>query len=375
MAAVVFLALRDLAHSRSKAILNSLAIAAVVFTFLLLSALAQTLGDLSQEADIGRNLVVIEGDIIDPSDATLEPAAVLAAEQLAPDLVSKVSPVIYRNLRLNDRLVQFRAANIADWPSIHHLSLVEGRWPEGAGEIVVSEGVTSLDDWGPGSTLTIFGSEFEVSGVVRFEGTAFASVWMDLPVAQALFGPDRGYQLMLIEIASGADADESRAALQAHPALSGRYQVFFEDNYTRRNTRILEDIQGTARAMGIIALVAIVLGSYNATALSLVERQRQIGIMRVVGFGPNSVRQLLLLQAIMQGLVGFGLGLLASMLFVAYQQNTAQLYAFGWPLTFRLTPEIVVLGLIFTLGLAGIGAVLATRTMLAATPAEAMGAL
>ena len=114
MATVVFLALRDLAHSRGRAILNSLAIAAVVFTYLLLSALAQTMGDLSQEAIVSHNLVVIEGDIIDPSDATLDPAAVQAATELGPELVNRASPVIYRNLRLDERLVQFRAANLAD---------------------------------------------------------------------------------------------------------------------------------------------------------------------------------------------------------------------------------------------------------------------
>jgi len=372
MAAITFLALKDLAHSRGRVILNSLAIAAVVFTYLLLSALAQTLGNLSQEAVVSRNLVIIEGDIIDPSDATLDPAAVQAVAELAPDLVSRVSPVIYRHLRLDERLVQLRAANLADWTTIHHLSLVEGRWPEGPGEVAISDGVLSLGDWGLGSTLTIFGSDFEVSGVVQFEGIAYASIWMDLPVAQSLFGPDRGYQLMLVEMARGADASEARVALQAHPQLADRYEVFFEDNYTRRNTRILEDIQGTARAVGVIALLAVILGSYNATGLSLVERQRQIGILRVVGFRPGAVRQLLLLQALMQSVVGFGLGLLFALAFVVYQQSAAQLYVYGWPLSFSLTLEIVVLGLLLTLGLAGLGAILATRTMLANTPAEAM---
>jgi len=372
MATIIFLALKDLAHSRGRAILNSLAIAAVVFTYLLLSALAQTMGNLSQEAAVGRNLVIIEGDFIDPADATLDPAAVQAAEELSPDLVSQVSPVIFRNLRLDERLVQFRAANLADWTTIHHLSLVDGRWPEGPGEIAISDGVVTLGEWGPGSSMIIYGSDFEVSGVVQFEGTAYASVWMDLPVAQSLFGPDRGYQLMLVEMAPGANADEVRAALQRHPQLAERYEVFFENNYTRRNMRTLEDIQGTARAVGLIALVAVILGSYNATGLSMVERQQQIGILRVVGFKPGAVRQLLLLQALVQGLAGFVLGLLAALAFVAYQQSVAQLYAYGFPLSFSLTMEIVTLGLFLTLSLAGLGAIFATRTMMASTPAEAM---
>jgi ABC-type antimicrobial peptide transport system permease subunit len=332
------------------------------------------LGKLGQEAAVSRKQVVIEGDIIDPSDATLDPAAVQAAIELAPDFVSVASPVIFRYLRLDERLVQFRAADLADWTTVHHLSLVDGRWPDGPAEIAISDGVLSLGDWRLGSVMTIFGSDFEVSGVVQFEGTAFASLWMDLPVAQSLFSHQRGYQFMMVEIAGGADADEARAALGAHPQIADRYEVFFEDNYARRNTKSLADIQGTARAVGLIALLAIILGSYNATSLNMAEHQRQIGILRVVGFKPGAVRLLLLVQALLQSLAGFGLGLLVAIAFVAYQQSGPQLYAYGWPLAFSLTLEIVAVGLFLTLGLAGLGALVATRSMLATSPVEALAA-
>jgi ABC-type antimicrobial peptide transport system permease subunit len=195
---------------------------------------------------------------------------------------------------------------------------------------------------------------------------------MDLPVAQELFGSGRGYQLMLVEVARGADAEATQMALQSDPRLAGRYQVFLEDNYTRRNTQALQDIQVTARAISIIALLAVILGTYNATSLSLVERRRQIGILRVVGFKPGSVRQMLLLQALFQGLISYGLALLLALAFVAYQQSIGQLYAFGWPLSFTLTPGAVILGLVLDLGFSSLGALLATRSMISASPVQAM---
>jgi len=359
-------------HFRGRVLLNIIAIAAIVLAYLLLSALAQTLGNLSQEADVSRNMVVIDGDVLDPSDATLDPDAVQAATDLSPDLIGRVSPMIFRHLRINERFVQLRAANLADWSTIHHLSLERGQWPDQPGKIAISNGAAAIGDWDLGSSVKIFGSQFEVMGIVRFEGTEYASIWMDLPLAEALFGPDRGYQLMLVEIARRADADTARASLQADPRVSDRYEVFFEDNYTRRNTSFLKDIQGTANAVVTVALLGVMLGTYNATNLSLIERERQIGILRVVGFRPWAVRFLLLIQAIIQGLFGFSVGLLAALIVLARQQYADQLYAFGWPLTLTLTPKMILLGMSLTVGLAALGSLLATRRMLTPRPAEVL---
>ncbi len=372
MVTIIFLTLKDLDHDRRRVLLNIIALTAVIFSYLLLTAMAHTLGTLSQEAHISRNLVVVEGDIVDPSDATLETAAVQAATDLVPDLVSRVSPMIFRHLRINDRLIQLRAVDLTDWTTVHHLSLAEGRWPDGAAEVVISDGAVAVADWDLGSNMTIYGQTFQVVGLVTLEGTAFASIWMDMPVAQELFGPSRGYQLMVVEVARGVDAETTQTALQSDPRMAGRYQVFLEDNYTRRNTQALQDIQVTARAISIIALLAVILGTYNATSLSLVERQRQIGILRVVGFKPGSVRQMLLLQALLQGLIGYGLALLFALAFVGYQQSIDQLYAFGWPLSFTLTPSSLVLGLVLSLSFSALGALLATRSMITASPVQAM---
>jgi hypothetical protein len=372
MVTIIFLALKDLDHDRRRALLNIIALTAVIFSYLLLTALAQTLGTLGQGANVSRNLVVVEGDIFDPSDATLETSAVQAATDLVPDLVSLVSPMIFRHLRINDRMVQLRAVDQNDWTSVHHLSLVEGRWPNGVGEVVISDGAVAVAGWDLGSNITIHGQTFQAVGLVTLESTAFASIWMDLPVAQELYGPGSGYQLMVVEVARGADAETTHRVLQSDPRLAGRYQVFFEDNYTRRNAQALQDIQTTAQAISLIALLAVILGTYNATSLSLVERRRQIGILRVVGFKPGSVRQMLLLQALLQGLISYVLALLLALAFVAYQQSIWQLYVFGWPLSFTLTPGVIILGLVLTLGFSGLGALLATRSMVSASPVQAM---
>ncbi len=372
MAALTILILKELRHDWRRVGLNIIAIATVIFAFLLLFTLGETLGSLTIVADISRNLVVIEGDIVDPSDATLDKPAIQAAEELSPNLVSAVSPMIYRHLRINDKLVQLRAADLDDWLGIHHLSLANGRLPDGPGEVAITSGAASILGGDLGAVVTIFGSEFKVVGLVEHTGTPFASIWLDLDQAEALFGPTRGYQLMLVEVAAGVDGDVAKSALEADPRISSQYHVFFEDNYTRRNTQALNDVQGIARVMSIISLMAIILGTYNATSLQLSEKERQLGILRIIGFEYRTIYRLQLAQTLFQSVVGFVFGLIATTFFLIFWGSSQQVFIFGWPLRFALTLSTVSLGLIFTLLFAWLGTLFATRRMINRSPAKAI---
>lgn len=372
MAALTILILKELRHDWRRVGLNIIAIATVIFAFLLLFTLGETLGSLTVGADISRNLVVIEGDFVDPSDATLDKSAIQAAEELTPNLVSAVSPMIYRNLRINDKLVQLRAADLVDWPGIHHLSLADGRLPNGPGEVAITSGAASILGGGLDSIVTIFGSEFRVVSLVEHTGTPFASIWLDLDQAEALYGPTRGYQLMLVEVAPGADGDAAKSALEADPRISSQYHVFFEDNYTRRNLQALKDLQGIAQAMSIISLLAIILGTYNATSLQLSEKERQLGILRVIGFEYQTIYRLQLAQTLFQSIFGFVFGLIAMTIFLLARGPSQQLFIFGWPLRFALTLSTVLLGLIFALLFGWLGTLFATRRMLFSSPAKAL---
>lgn len=372
MAALTILMLKELRHDWQRVALNIIAIATVIFAFTLLFSLGETLGSLTVGGDISRNLVVIEGDIVDPSDATLDDSAVQAAQELAPSPVSRVSPMIFRHLRINDKLIQLRAAALEDWPDIHHLSLAEGRLPDGPGEAAITDGVVSILGGGLNSVVTIFGSEFTVVGLVELSGTPFASIWMDLDEAISLFGPKRGYQLMLIEVARGVDGDEAKTSLEADPRISGRYHVFFEDNYTRRNTQVLSDVQGIAQAMSIISLLAITLGTYNATSLRISEKGRQLAILRVIGFERQVIYRLQLLQSLFQSTAGFILGLTAATLFMSFRGPSQELFVFGWPLSFSVTATTVLLGLVLTLLFSWLGTLLATRRAAGVSPIQAL---
>jgi putative ABC transport system permease protein len=188
---------------------------------------------------------------------------------------------------------------------------------------------------------------------------ALATVWVPLEAAQELFAPRRDYQMMIVQVAPGMDAEEIRQSLQAR--LGERYTVFFEDSYTRRNNQGLQELNGLGKAASVIALLAVTLGTYTATQLSLAERAREIGILRAVGFSRGAVGRLLLVRALLQSLLAFAAGLAAAWAYIVYRQSTAPIFVVGYPLTLVVTLRQTLIGVALTGGLAWLGAWLSTR--------------
>ena len=251
-----------------------------------------------------------------------------------------------------------------DWKSVFHLELLEGQWPTDLGEVAVGEGAAEAFGWKSGTLLTIYGSQFRVTAVARLPGSVFASIWMPLETAQKLFGMKRGYQLMYVQVAPGADAEKVRLQIQEDPRLAGKYAVFFEDSYSRKNNQILSDIRSLMAIGSSLALLAVTFGTYNSTSLSIIERSREIGILRAVGFSHTALGNILGVRATLQSWFAFFAGLISAIGYIIYQRAYAQLFVFGFYITFKITWQIIIFGFLLTSILAIFGAWLSSRRLL-----------
>jgi ABC-type antimicrobial peptide transport system permease subunit len=192
----------------------------------------------------------------------------------------------------------------------------------------------------------------------------YASVWLPIEAAQALFAPRSTSQFLYVQVAPGVDAADVLEKLQNDPRLAGQYTVYFEENYTRRNTQIVKDLASLMRVVSLIALLAVSFGAYNATALSIVERRREAGILRAVGFEPRSVRAFLLVRALWIGLLAWAVGLGVAFGFASYQANTQPLFVYGLPMIYRMTSSNALIALGWVAALTPLGAWLASRQFL-----------
>jgi putative ABC transport system permease protein len=143
------------------------------------------------------------------------------------------------------------------------------------------------------------------------------------------------------------------------PAAVDRALEEIEVRYKALNPSVLvayEDREASLRAVRILslmlaAMVVIVgaiaaIGIANTLTMNIIERRREVGIMRAVGAGAAELGGLLAVEASFIGLVGAGVGILAGIP-LAHLLVTMTGEAL-FKLTFTLPPEL----LLMTTGLA-----------------------
>jgi len=106
--------------------------------------------------------------------------------------------------------------------------------------------------------------------------------------------------------------------------------------YADSLTDILESMQKTSSsirivlgAIGAVSLLVASIGITNTMVMSIYERTREIGIMKVIGSSLRDIKKLFLFEAAMIGLLGGIAGLLLSYS-VSYGLNTAGFALMGF---------------------------------------------
>jgi ABC-type antimicrobial peptide transport system permease subunit len=361
------LSVQDLLRDRSRTLLSLIGLSVVISGYFILSALSGALSSYLSNTSINRNLIVIQKDVLDASDATIKPEVIEAARDLIPGKVSRISPNNFRHTSLGGHVVQLRASDPQDWEPVYHLVLIKGSWPgdddllssrtgathESEAQIAAGEGIALTNNWQVGSDVEIFGTQFIISGIFRAPGSAFASVWMPSETFMKLFDIQRGFQSLLVLAAAGVDSEAVRAELENDPRLGGAYAVYFEDDYTQRGLQFLKDLSSLITISSLVALLGITFGIFNAVNLSTAEHGYEIGILLGIGFSQRRVRSFLLVRFTLLGLLAYTVGLAMALLYTTSQQLFNPLFVLGFPLVLQITPGMAFTGfcLVFTLAL------------------------
>ena len=244
-------------------------------------------------------LLIISRNVFDPSESAISDQDFLPARELIPEYVKSVSPLVFKIINSNGNLIQLRAARLEDMQSVHSLQLISGDWPAAAKQVVIGEGTAALTNWKIGQSIHFYGADFIVTGLVRAPGTKFSAIWMTLDAANDLFDLKGVYQFGWVQLQPALDSEAVRARLQNDPRLIDRFEVFFADNLYQEYTKALSDLKGVSGLLVLLALSAVMLGTYGNIFLILSERSRDITILRAIGFQSASIRALITLRTLL----------------------------------------------------------------------------
>jgi putative ABC transport system permease protein len=217
------------------------------------------------------------------------------------------------------------------------------------GEVIVSEtfsmkfGLRENDDvlmQAPGGPR-----EFRIAGVFYDYTTENGMVMMDLAIYRKIWKDSRLNRATLY-LKDPSRLEEVRKNLVEN--LSGKYQILAVSNRELRDEilRIFDQTFAIAHALKVIAFVVAILGIINSMLAMVIERERDIGILRAIGTFKAQIRKMTLIEAQLMGLVGFVLGAVSGVLLSMVLIYVINKQSFGWTIQFFPVPSVFIQSLV-----------------------------
>lgn len=178
--------------------------------------------------------------------------------------------------------------------------------------------------------------EYTVRGITKEEGVLNAL--MMLPELRSHIGIDE-YERIQVRVVSNEALPIVEQAL-----IDEGYRVTALSKTVEQASKIFQGIQATLAVFGGIALIVSAIGMFNTMTVTLLERTKEIGIMRTIGASPSDVKTLFVSESIVVGflggvsgiVMGVALGTIINLLLnlVASQFGGQAVKLFSFPLGF-----------------------------------------
>ena len=371
MALPIQYSLRNVFIRWRSTIATVLGVAAVVFVWILMQALATGLETSGGATGDPRNLLVVRkgSDSESTSQIGLDDVrSIQYSEEIARDGAGKplISPDALVTAYLPRSGGEAGGANVIfrgvspNGPSLRpQVKLVTGRWfVPGKRETVTSirlarrfSGVKVGDEIKLGSrTLTVVG-HFDAGG------SAFDSeAWMDADEARAIFNRP-SYASILIRPVDAASGTRLKQRLENDHRLIMR--VVAETEYYAQQTKTAGPIRYGGHVIAIVMSIGAVLAAMNTMYASVGARTREIGTLRVLGFRRRSIVAAILIEGACLAFVGGIIGGTASLAVNGYKTGTMNFQTFSETVfELTVTAPIIAKGLIFAALVGLLGALL-----------------
>ena len=163
--------------------------------------------------------------------------------------------------------------------------------------------------------------------------------------------------MFLVRVQPGEDAAEVEKRIDRQ--LGKRYRLILElnDSLRKRAFSLLDQAFIMFDVLAVISIVVASLGVVNTLTMSVIERRREIGMLRAIGLTRNQVARMVLAEAgimgLLGGVIGIVLGILLTRLFLFGMAAMS-----GYKLAFVMAPEGLVFSLVIALVVSQLAALL-----------------
>jgi len=232
----------------------------------------------------------------------------------------------------------------ADYDEVAELEALHGSVDFGAGKAVVNEDKAEEEGWEVGDKLSLAfpaGKRItiEIGGIAKENVTIFGiNVPLDLVDKAGIQRQDNALSIVLENGASSAKVQEAlEDVVEPIPLVEVNDKEGFAETIRGQVNQLLYMIYGLLALAIIIAIIGIV----NTLGLSVLERTREIGLLRSIGMTRRQLRRTITLESVAIAVLGAVLGMVLGLIYGTLLQQVlkedltvlfipfSQLLAFG----------------------------------------------
>ncbi|HIH19951.1 TPA: ABC transporter permease [Candidatus Micrarchaeota archaeon] len=232
-----------------------------------------------------------------------------------------------------------------------------------------------------GGKIKIEGKDFQVVGILKTRGNKFDdnAVYLNGEEARDLVNKPKLVSMIIAKVQKGESPDDVAKAieenLRRHRGLekgSEDFQVSTSEQLARSFSLVLGAVQAVIVGIAAISLLVGAVGIMNTMYTSVVERTKEIGLMKAVGARNSDISLLFLFESGLLGLLGGMVGILLGVTAGKIAEQVARQALGTDSFTAALTPELIVGALLFAFVIGTVSGVLPARRAASLKPADAL---
>jgi putative ABC transport system permease protein len=194
-------------------------------------------------------------------------------------------------------------------------------------------------------------------------GPSDSSVYIPISQAQSFFGTDE-CSMIIVKLKSSDKAaiDAASEAIRKLPQFNGEVSVMSATAVLNLLSSVFSIIQLFLAGIAAISLLVAGIGIMNIMIVSLMERTREIGILKALGMKSRTVLLVFLCESVIIGLIGAAVGIasgwvLANVVAIVFHGGGGGIFmgnqaagTGGMTITPVLTPTVFLGALVFGVG-------------------------
>ncbi|WP_142415535.1 ABC transporter permease [Hathewaya massiliensis] len=217
----------------------------------------------------------------------------------------------------NDYAILVRGFNIEDADKIYNLKnrIYEGSYPKEENEIILGKDFQKESGVKLGDKVNITtakGNKKEVK-IVGFYDLKVASInknWVitTLKTSQDLFSLDNKISSIEMQVDDPFKADELSNTIKSNLSIKD----IKVENWKVQNEQLLSGLKGQSVSsimIQVFVIISVLLGIASVLAITVVQKSKQLGILKAMGIQDRTASQIFLFEGAMLGVLGAILGI------------------------------------------------------------------